>query len=370
MSSERIALFLPTLQYGGVERVMLNLAGGFAGRGFPVDLLVADPRGEFRSQVPPEVRLVDLGGKRVLASLSALVRYLRRERPAGLLAAMDHTNVVALWARKLAGVPTRIVASSHCLLSREARAGKLWRSRLMPFFARHFYPWADEVVAVSQGVAGDLARVTGLSRERIQVIYNPVVTPHLLAQAQAPLEHPWFQASSPPVVLAVGRLSIEKDHVTLIRAFSLVRRQRTARLLILGEGKERRALQGLVASLGLGEDVALPGFVENPLAYMARSAVFALSSSFEGFGLVLVEALAAGVPVVSTDCESGPREILEDGELGRLVPGGDPEALARAILQSLDQPRHAPSAKSLQRYSLPAALDSYGHLLTPQAKHA
>ena len=369
MSQERIALFVPTLGYGGVERVMLNLAGGFAERGFLVDLVVADAQGEFRSQLPASVRLVDLKGKRVLASLPALVRYLRRERPVGLLAAMDHTNVVALWARRIAGVPTRIVASSHCMLSREARAGKLLRSRLVPFFARHFYSWADEVVAVSQGVAGDLAQVTGLLRSRIQVICNPVITPRLQVGLQAPLDHPWFQASAPPVVLAVGRLSVEKDHVTLIRAFARVQAEHATRLLILGEGKERANLEALVSSLGLGGCALLPGFVENPLPYMARSAVFVLSSSFEGFGLVLVEALAAGVPVVSTDCESGPREILEDGELGRLVPVGDPEALARAILQSLDQPRRAPSAKWLQRYSLPAALDSYGRLLTPQAKH-
>lgn len=367
MSQNRVALFVPTLCSGGVERVMLNLAGGLAGRGFQVDLLAGRAEGELRSQVPAGVRLIDLGGKRVLATLPALVRYLRRERPTVLLSAMDHTNVVALWARKIARVPTRVVISAHCILSREARAGKLRRARVLPFFVRHFYPWADQVVAVSNGVAEDLVRVTGLARERIQVIYNPVITPEFRARAQARLDHPWFQAAAPPVVLAVGRLSVEKDHATLLRAFAQVRRLQPARLLILGEGKERAALEALAGSLGIREDFALPGYAENPLAYMARSAVFVLSSSFEAFGLVLVEAIAAGVPLVATDCESGPREILEEGKHGRLVPVGDHEALAAAILDALKQARQAPTAEFLTRFELSTALDSYVRVLAPEA---
>lgn len=366
MTGNHIALFVPTLGYGGVEKVMLSLARGLAERGFRVDLLAGTAEGEFRSQVPAGVRLIDFGRRRVLATLPALVRYLRRERPTALLAAMDHTNLVALWARKLAGVETRVVASSHGLLSREARAGKVRRARLIPSLARHFYPWADAVVAVSQGVADDLAKVTGLPRSRIRVIYNPVITPDLLVHLRAPLQHPWFQASAPPVVLAVGRLSVEKDYATLLRAFAQVRRSQPARLLILGEGSERSTLEALAGSLALGkDDLALPGYEGNPLRYMARSAVFVLSSSYEGFGLVLVEAMAAGVPLVATDCESGPREILEDGKHGRLVPVGDHEALAAAILDSLKRPRPPVPAESLKRFELSAAVDSYLRVMAP-----
>lgn len=371
MSENRIALFLPALGCGGVERVMLNLAGGLAGRGFQVDLLAGNAEGEFRSQAPKGVRLVDLGKRRVLATVPALVRYLRRERPSALLSAMDYTNLAALWARRVARVPTRVVVSVHGMLSREARAGearakRVRRVRFLPFLVRRFYPWADAIVAVSQGVADDVARVSGLPRSRIQVIYNPVITPELFARLQAPLEHPWFQASAPPVVLAAGRLAGPKDFATVLRAFAQVRRSRPARLLILGEGKQRGELEALAASLGIGEDVALPGYIENPLPYMAQAAVFVLSSYHEALGLVLVEAMAAGAPLVATDCESGPREVLEGGKRGRLAPVGNPGALAEAILDSLKQPRQAPATESLKRFELSTALDSYVRILVPQ----
>ncbi len=221
------------------------------------------------------------------------------------------------------------------------------------------------MVAVSNGVADDLARVARVPRDRIQVIYNPVITPELLARAQAPLDHPWFQPSEPPVVLSVGRLSIEKDQATLLRAFAQVRRRQPARLLILGEGKERASLEAMADSLGIKGDLALPGFVENPLPYMKRSAVFALSSTFEAFGLVLVEALAVGAPVVATDCQSGPREILEDEKHGRLVPVGNEQVLAEAILESFKERRRPPHPDSLKRFELSTALDSYLRLLAP-----
>jgi glycosyltransferase involved in cell wall biosynthesis len=190
-------------------------------------------------------------------------------------------------------------------------------------------------------VAQDLSTATGIPRERISTIYNPVVPPELLTRAKAPLEHPWFEPDSPPVLLGVGRLSAQKDFPTLLRAFARVRRLRPARLIILGEGKRpgyRPELLALARELGVGEDVQLPGFAENPYAYMARASVFVMSSAWEGLPSVLVEALACGCPVVSTDCPSGPREILQGGRYGRLVPVGDAEALAKAILATLDAP--------------------------------
>jgi glycosyltransferase involved in cell wall biosynthesis len=211
--------------------------------------------------------------------------------------------------------------------------------------ARRSYLTADAIVTVSHGVADDLALHAGIPRERITTIYNPVVTPDLLDKAQAPLDHPWFTPGAPPVVLGVGRLHAQKDFPTLLKAFARVRAKQEARLMILGEGKnarkntvQRTALTALAAQLGVAADVALPGFVDNPFAYMARAAVFALSSAWEGLPGVLIQAMACGCPVVSTDCPSGPAEILENGEYGSLVPVGDDLSLANAILSTLNAP--------------------------------
>jgi len=332
-----LALYLPSLRGGGAERVMVNLARGFSEQGLKVDLVLAKAEGPYLSQVPSRVRVVDLKASRVLTSLPGLVRYLKRERPAALLSALDHANIVAIWARKIAGIPCRLVVSTHNTLSKVIENASNARSRVMPLFIRWFYPWADAVVAVSQGVADDLVKTTWLPRELITVIYNPIVTPELLEKAKETIDHPWFKPGQPPVILSAGRLTKQKDFPTLIRAFALVRAKHPARLMILGEGEERSKLEALVRELGLENDVSMPGFVENPYAYMARAAVFVLSSAWEGFGNVLVEAMAVGTPVVSTDCPSGPAEILEGGEYGYLVPLGDINAMARAILSIIKE---------------------------------
>ncbi|MGB9554008.1 MAG: glycosyltransferase, partial [bacterium] len=307
---DKLALFLPSLHGGGAERVKVNLAQGFAERGLKVDLVLAKAEGPYLSRVSSKVRVVDLRAKRVLYSLPALVQYLRRERPAALLSALNHANVVAIWAKKLACVKTRLVATEHTVLSQSTENTSSLRGRLMPLLIRLFYPWADAVVAVSRGVAEDLSSMTGLPLNKIKVIYNPVITPELFAKAEEPVDHPWFRPGEPPVILGVGRLTAAKDFPTLIRAFALVHKERPARLMILGEGEDRPELEALVRELGLEQDVALPGFVENSYKYMKRAAVFVLSSRWEGLPTVLIEALALGTPVVSTDCPSGPKEIL------------------------------------------------------------
>jgi len=315
--------------------VMVNLARGFYDQGINVDLVLAKAEGPYLSEVPAGVRVIDLHSSRVLFSLPGLVRYLRRERPQSILSAMNHANIVAIWARKLARVQSRVVVTVHNTLSRATTNSSNFRVRLMPRLIRIFYPWADAVVAVSGGVAEDLAKTTGLPQERIRVIYNPIVTPELLEKAKKAVEHPWFAPGEPPVILSVGRLTKQKDYPTLIQAFALVRRKYPARLMILGEGEERAKLEALAQELALQDDISLPGFVDNPYAYMARSAVFVLSSAWEGFGNVLVEAMAVGTPVVATGCPSGPAEILEGGKWGKLVPVGDANAMAQAILSTL-----------------------------------
>lgn len=357
----KVALFFHGLLGGGVERVMVNLASGFVRRGIEVDMVLGTAEGPLLPQVPPQVRIVDLKVTRMHRALPGLVRYLRKERPHALLSALDQSNVVALWARALARVPTRVVVSVHFDTSQVVAQARTLRDRFVRSWTAPFYPWAEAVVAVSQGAAEDLVHRTGLSRDKVRVIYNPVVTPALFARAEALLEHPWFSLGAPPVILGVGRLTKAKDFPTLIRAFARVRRVRPARLLILGEGEERAALERLVREEGLEEEVALPGFAENPYPFMKRAAVFVLSSRWEGLPTVLIEALALGTPVISTDCPSGPREILEGGRWGRLVPMGDDAALAEAILEALEggqAPAGAPQ-RMVERFGLDAVVEQY-----------
>jgi glycosyltransferase involved in cell wall biosynthesis len=212
------------------------------------------------------------------------------------------------------------------------------RNRLIIKLASLSFGLADAAICVSRGVADDLIKTTGMPPEKTYVVYNPVVSPGLEQAALQPISHPWFTPGNPPLILAVGRLAVAKDYPTLLRAFSLLTRKRPANLLVLGEGQERPHLEALVRQLHLTDIVQMPGFVQNPFAYIARARLLVLSSRWEGLPSVIVEALACGTPVVSTDCRSGPGEILAGGRFGRLVPVGDAEALAEAMLESLQTP--------------------------------
>jgi glycosyltransferase involved in cell wall biosynthesis len=332
-----IALFLYSLDGGGAERVMANLASNFAQTGLKVDLILVKSQGPYLSLVPPEVRVIELKASKTQNSLWDLVKYLRKEKPTILLSAMHYANEIALWAGALARVPTKVVICEHNTLSIYAKNTSRKVERWTPLFAKLFYPWAHKIIAVSHGVAQDLVKVTGLPASCMQVIYNPVFTPDLAQKAKEPVHHPWFEEGKPPVILGIGRLVGQKDFETLIRAFAQIRQSIPARLMILGSNAgSQTGLEKLIKALGIDAEVALPGFVNNPYSYLARAKVFVLSSRWEGLPLVLVEALAIGTPIVSTDCESGPAEILDHGRYGVLVPVKNPTAMAEAILKVLD----------------------------------
>jgi glycosyltransferase involved in cell wall biosynthesis len=363
VTSRRVAFFLPSLRGGGAERVALNLAQSFTAHGVAADLVAVSGTGEFEGQIPAGVRLIDLHASRVLRGLPRLVGYLRRERPSAIISFMDHAGVVALLARRLSGISTRVICTVHNTLSHAAPNSSSFRSRAMPVFLRLFYPQADAVVAVSHGVATSFSEVTGFPLEKIRVIYNPVITTDLATAGAGAPGHTWLTDGGPPVVLAVGRLTRQKDFGSLVRAFAKVLQKHPARLLILGEGEERSSLEALVRELGLASSVALPGFVVGAHACMARSAVFVLSSLWEGLPTVLIEALVVGTPVVATDCPSGPREILRGGELGRLVSPGDIQGLADGILAVLagGGPRATPA--DLTQFTQEFAVERYLRLV-------
>jgi glycosyltransferase involved in cell wall biosynthesis len=376
-----IAIFMYQLTGGGAQRRALVLANALAARGHRVDFVLISSQTRYRDKLSPAVRLVCLDAPewsrlhtrahrllryrwvRVYLGMLPLIRYLRRERPEVLLSAANRVTLASVLAWRLAGRPTPLVlrASNYPLANLNLWPPLQSVVRLyLRWLANRMYPRADAVIAVSDGIAEAIIRLTGLPRTRITTIYNPVVDAALLERAKEPIEHPWFAAVEPPVILSVGRFRIQKDFPTLIRAFALVRSARPARLMILGDGTQRRTLETLVDSLGLQGDVTLPGYAENPLPWMRRASLFVLCSAWEGLPGVLIEALAAGCPVVSTDCPSGPSEILDRGAYGPLVPSRDPQALAQAILAVLDTPPDRD--RLLQRaalFSVDVAVEKY-----------
>jgi glycosyltransferase involved in cell wall biosynthesis len=358
----RVAFFIGFFGGGGIERVSANLAHGFVDLGIQIDLLTS-PDSPHLWRMPTITRIVDLKAPTLYLSLPGLIRYLRRERPDVLVAADHYQNEIALMAKLIAGVPTRVVVSEHNQLSKTVQNATKLKGKLAPLFTRFLYPWADGIVAVSQGVAKDLSDTANIPLSRIQTIYNPVISPEMLDSAKEPLEHEWFAPGAPPVILGVGKLESQKDFPNLIRAFAKVRQSQLARLVILGWGPDRPQLEALIKELGLEADVQLLGYMQNPYAYLARSAVFVLSSAWEGLPTVLIEAMALGIPVVSTDCESGPSEILADGKYGYLTPVGDSEALADRILQVLSGQPKSLDSSWLAQFEVETATQKYLNIL-------
>lgn len=394
-----IAILMPSLAGGGTERVLLHLGEELVRRGHRVELLVTRIRPGHDRPLPPALpvrRLAKTGDLRArfaalravgrewpklvlpvllprksswtLRYMPALQAYLREHRPAALISGNSWSNLSALWARRGSGVQTRVVVTEHVHLSqRVGHLGSRWRWKFLPDLIGHFYRDAQGIVGVSDGVSRDLARRTGLPETAIDTIWNPAVTPALLADAARAPPHGWLATTGRiPVVIAMGRLHPQKDFANLLRAFAKVLAQRQVRLIVLGEGAERLRLEALAATLGIREHVLMPGFVEHPAAWLAHASLFVLSSRYEGLSNAVIEALACACPVVSTDCPSGPAEVLEHGRYGSLVPVGDPDAMAAAVLRDLDRvpDREALRARGLD-FSVARATDAYLRILLP-----
>lgn len=359
-----VALYLPHLRFGGAERAFVRLAQGFAWRGRRVWAVTHRQEGELLAELPPEVERVGLAAGRTMAAVMPLARFLRHARPDVLVSGQPHNNMAALLARRLAGVSTRVIVSEHAPLTLHARHQGGWKYRAAPGLAGLVYPRADAVVAVSEGVAGDLRLLLRDGGRRLRVIHNPAYPSDLPSLAGGRPGHRWLAPGQRPVIVGVGRLSPEKDFATLVRAAALLRRERPLRLLLLGDGPERDRLQGLAAEGGFAADYRCVGFVTNPYAAMRAAGVVALSSRYEGFGNVLVEAMACGTPVVATDCPGGVAEILDGGRYGRLTPVGDAPALARALAETLDDPLPGSALKMRARaFSPEAAAEAWLRLI-------
>ena len=364
---KHLVIYLPTLVGGGAERVMINLATGFIKHGVKVDFVLAQREGAFMTAFPKTIPLIVLYAKqrtfgRSIFSLPALVRYIRRERPDALLTGL-HANIIAIWAKRLARVPLRVVISEHNTISMARKFQPRYFRILSNWLLRKYYPLADQIVAVSKGVADDLSAIAKIPKGKIKVIANPIITPEMISKSKEEFNHPWFKPGEPPVILAIGRFTAQKDFPLLINAFANVRKSMTVRLIILGDGPDRSDLLSLANKLHLGEDISMPGFVQNPYPYLVNASLFVLSSQWEGLPTVLVEALYCGTPIVATNCQSGPIEILAGGKYGKLVPVSDQKSLSEAILSTLNNPKVTPTAISWQPYVEDYVINQYIKIL-------
>jgi glycosyltransferase involved in cell wall biosynthesis len=367
-SIKKLSILLPDLRGGGAERVAVNLANSFIQRGYAVDMVLMSVTGEFLNDLHPDIRVVNLQVKRLRGLLIPLMRYLRAQRPAALLACMWPITTTALWACKFARVDTRLVVAEHTTWSKAEICHSRFKRWQVVTSMHYMFPFVDGIVAVSQGAADDLARFANLDRNAITVIYNPVVGEAKPA-ATTPLPPAGWWSGTHRRVLAVGTLKEIKDYTNLLNAFALLPHPLDARLLILGEGAYRNELEQQARQLGITDRVFMPGFATDPSPYYLQADLHVLSSQGEGLPTVIIEALAAGTPVVSTDCPSGPREILSDGEFGLLVPVGDAAALAAAMAESLAAPHDSDALKArAQDFSIEKAVDQYEAILFPNSK--
>jgi glycosyltransferase involved in cell wall biosynthesis len=351
----KIGLFVPTLSEGGAERNMAILATELSAKA-PVELVVCDKSGVYSRGIPDTVRIVDLGKRNVRSAIIPLAMYLRRSRPTALLSTLRDANIAAVIARQISLVRCKLVVRESFFPGLNDSVRKFnWIERV----SSHLYSYADTIVALCEPLARDMEECYRIPKHKIAVIGNPSVTKEITRLAAEPNDHPFFRQGV-PVVLSAGRLIARKDHATLIRAFAIMRKREECRLIILGNGPERNALQDLIRELGLEKDTDMPGFVENPFSYMKRSSVFALTSKCEGMPNVLIQSLACETPVVATDCPGCSRVILENGKYGRLAPVGDFQAIARELMAAVDEtPDCDMFEKATRRYNCSAIADQY-----------
>lgn len=366
-----IAIFIRTLKSGGgAQRAMVRFASGLARRGYPVTVLSLVSGNAFDAELDPAIRRVTLGSRRLAWAVPAVAGWLRRERPATLFTTEPASNLVCILASRMACIGTRVVIREGLFPSVARRESPHRSTRIAYRLAPWIYPKADGIIAIASEMAADLAQTARVDPERVTTIaVNPVVTPQMLAAAQNPPPHPWLADGGSPVILAVGRFSRQKDFGVLIEAFARVRAEFPCRLLLVGDGEERATLEAAAAASGHGVDIAMPGFMSEPFAAMRACAVFVLSSRYEGLPNVLIEAVACGAPIVSTDCPSGPADVLDGGRWGRLVPVGDAGAMAEAIADTIDFPpdRAALAARGMD-FTVERSLDRYVPVLFPSVE--
>jgi len=354
-----VALFIPDLTIGGAERVVVNLSNGLVKAGYTVELVVYRKDGELLDQLSTDVCVVELEVDAVRNSLIPLKSYISSRNPEAMICFMTENNIIGILANIWVGGKTSVIVTEHNTQSKK----KSISAKRDRFIAKYLYEYADSVVGVSEGVSDDVSEWARLDRQDISTIYNPVVQRNTFNESRDQPDINWYKDDI-PLILSAGRHVEQKDFSTLIKSFNNLLEYRDARLVILGEGEKSKEYERLAENLGLSNKVCLPGYVDDPYSHMEHADVFVLSSRWEGHPLVLIEAMACGTPVVSTDCPHGPAEVLDDGTYGQLVPVGDESKLAEGIRQTLNSPIDSKKLEERSHdFSVKAAVKKYEQIL-------
>jgi len=357
----KISFFSPNLEGGGAERIIAILATYLSKEAYNVDLLLVKSTGPYLSEIPETVNIIDFNSDGVIKSLPKLIKYLRSEKPDILFTSQMHSSAVAIYAAKLASVKTKIYIRQPSMLQRPFESSTLI-SKIKYEIIRKSLKNADKVVVSSQVMLNEFIRETGTNISKVKVIHNPIPLELIRKKSLVPINHAWFSKDQPPVVLAVGRLVKVKDFSTLLKAFAIVRQTHSANLVILGEGVLRPDLEDLIKSLGIEDYVYMPGFISNPYPYMKHAKLFVLSSLREGFPNSMVEAMACGTAIVSTNCNGGSSEILEDGKWGQIVSVKNPFEMADAIIKTLEDTSPPDVTERVQDFSIDFIMKNFTDL--------
>ncbi|WP_394863581.1 glycosyltransferase [Paraclostridium bifermentans] len=365
MQNNTISLFVPTLEVGGAEKVMLNLANGIIKAGYNVDMVLVKAKGEYLKNIDEKVNIVDLNSNSAMGSIGSLSKYLKEKQPLAMISAIENCNVAAIIANKIAKVDTKIIVTIHTTLSRVLEDVKNIKVKLNMILQKLLYKNAFKIVSVSKATAEDASITLNIPLDKIDVIYNPIINQSIIEKSNDIIDDIYFNDDTITNILAVGRLTEAKSFDTLIKAVNILLKDRKdVRLTIIGEGPKREELERLAKDLKIDSYVDMPGFKDNPYSYMSKCDVFVLSSKWEGLPSVIIEAMACGADIVATDCKSGPREILEDGKYGILTPVGDEHKLANAINQSLSTDKNIDGIdKHLDQFSFDKIIEKYINLI-------
>jgi glycosyltransferase involved in cell wall biosynthesis len=354
MARMNILLFIYSYRGGGAEKMMVTIGNELHRRGHEVKQVAVSTDGPHRSKVDSSIQVIEIGGTNLFEIQCKMWMLIQNSESDVLLSTMEIPNIVSIIASRFpTSIPTILRIAS--IYSSRERKGKY---RFIPALKRLVYPRAEQIISISDAVGRDISEQTGVSRERVDTIYNPAYKDEIPVMMTEPVSHEWVKKKR--VVIAVGNFKPAKDYPTLIRAINHLQQWKETHLIILGNGDRRKEMITLAEELGIRKRVSFPGFVDNPYAYIAKSDVFVLSSAWEGFGNVVVEAMGCGTPVVCTDCPGGPSEILDDGTYGPLVPVGDSQALADAIQRMFINPTCADKLKSrAEDFSIESVVDKY-----------
>ncbi|MCY4732133.1 glycosyltransferase [Natronomonas gomsonensis] len=358
--SDLISLFIGRLNIGGAERVAVNLSKGLSNRNYDVEIILLKKEGELLDDIPSDVSITSLEVSRARLAFKPLIKYLFNNRPETIISFMTQANIITAVSNKLAGSPATTILTEHTTLSKK-HSITTKRDRLL---GKYTYRLSDHIVGVSNGVANDVAQWSNISEDGIETIYNPTIPESFLNKNYNMPDHPWFRDNNTSVILSAGRHVPQKEYSTLIKSFSRLVTDHNVRLILLGDGRLTDDYKNLVKSLGIEDYVLMPGFIKDPYDYMSHADVFVVSSKLEGLSLVIIEALGTGTPVVSTDCPHGPREILDNGKYGKLVPIGDDKEMATEIVNVLNSSTDPEFLKSrASDFTIEAIVKKYVELI-------